>query len=59
MVSFVMDAKTERRNVGEISINRNYPEVFLKRLTWIFSARRIEFRIDLTHGAAPDCTIFL
>ncbi|KAI3775986.1 hypothetical protein L1987_45746 [Smallanthus sonchifolius] len=47
------EKNAEVRKIKDISIVREYPEVFPEDLPRIPPARRVEFLIDLTPGAAP------
>ncbi|GJZ32928.1 putative reverse transcriptase domain-containing protein [Tanacetum coccineum] len=46
--------KTGDKNLKDIPIVRNFPEVFLDDLSGLPPARKVEFHIDLIPGAMPD-----
>ncbi|GKD18515.1 hypothetical protein Tco_1207673 [Tanacetum coccineum] len=45
--------KSEKKRLEDVSIVRNFPEVFPEDLTGLPPTRQVEFQIDLIHGAAP------
>ncbi|GJU96802.1 putative reverse transcriptase domain-containing protein [Tanacetum coccineum] len=45
--------KSEEKRLEDVSIVRNFPEVFPEDLPGIPPARQVEFQIDLVPGAAP------
>nr|GEY49867.1 hypothetical protein [Tanacetum cinerariifolium] len=45
--------KSERKQLEDVPIVRNFPEVFPKDLSGIPPTRYVEFQIDLVPGAAP------
>ncbi|GKG07682.1 hypothetical protein Tco_0330651, partial [Tanacetum coccineum] len=45
--------KSEGKRLEDVPIVRDFPEVFLKDLSGIPSARQVKFQIDLVPGAAP------
>jgi hypothetical protein len=52
-LAYVLDAKKEKRDVEDVPIVREYPEVFPDDLTGLPPDRQVEFKIDLVPGAAP------
>ena len=52
-LAYVLDAKKEKRDVEDVPIVREYPEVFQDDLTGLPLDRQVEFKIDLVPGAAP------
>ncbi|XP_076921669.1 uncharacterized protein LOC143583177 [Bidens hawaiensis] len=49
----VVDTKAEGKNIEDIPIVRDYPEVFPEDLPGLLPQRQVEFRIDLGQDAAP------
>ncbi|GJU86937.1 putative reverse transcriptase domain-containing protein [Tanacetum coccineum] len=45
--------KSERKQIKDVPIIRDFPEVFTKNLPGLPPARPVEFQIDLIPGAAP------
>ncbi|GJS42401.1 hypothetical protein Tco_0567444 [Tanacetum coccineum] len=45
--------KSEEKRLEDVSIVREFPEVFLEDLPGLPPARQVEFQIDLVPGAAP------
>ncbi|GKG43878.1 hypothetical protein Tco_0482971, partial [Tanacetum coccineum] len=45
--------KSEGKRLEDVSIVRDFPEVFLEDLPGIPPDRQVEFQIDLIPGAAP------
>nr|GFC19918.1 reverse transcriptase domain-containing protein [Tanacetum cinerariifolium] len=45
--------KTEEKQLEDVSIVRDFPEVFLEHLSGISPTRQVEFQIDLIPRAAP------
>ncbi|GKE23764.1 putative reverse transcriptase domain-containing protein [Tanacetum coccineum] len=45
--------KSEKKRLEDVSIVRNFPEVFPEDLPSLPSTRQVEFQIDLIPGAAP------
>ncbi|GJU81013.1 putative reverse transcriptase domain-containing protein [Tanacetum coccineum] len=45
--------KSEEKRLEDVSIVRNFPEVFLEDLSGLPPTRQVEFQIDLILGAAP------
>nr|GEZ76650.1 hypothetical protein [Tanacetum cinerariifolium] len=45
--------KSEKKRFEDVSIVRNFPEVFLEDLLGLPLTRQVEFQIDLIPGAAP------
>ncbi|GKG10564.1 hypothetical protein Tco_0341964, partial [Tanacetum coccineum] len=45
--------KSERKQIADVQIVRDFPEVFLEDLPGLPPARPVEFQIDLIPGAAP------
>nr|GEX64263.1 hypothetical protein [Tanacetum cinerariifolium] len=45
--------KSQRKQLEDVSIVRDFPEVFLEDLSCIPPARQVEFQTDLVQGAAP------
>ncbi|GJX47175.1 putative reverse transcriptase domain-containing protein [Tanacetum coccineum] len=45
--------KSEERQLEDVPIVREFPEVFLEDLPGLLPARQVEFQIDLVPGAAP------
>ncbi|GKE62454.1 putative reverse transcriptase domain-containing protein [Tanacetum coccineum] len=45
--------KSEEKRLEDVSIDRDFPEVFPEDLPGILPARQVEFQIDLVPGAAP------
>ncbi|GJR58444.1 hypothetical protein Tco_1500606 [Tanacetum coccineum] len=48
-----MNAKVDELKVGDISVVRDFVDVFLEDLSGLPPQRQVEFRIDLVHGATP------
>ncbi|GJY79014.1 hypothetical protein Tco_0484815 [Tanacetum coccineum] len=47
----LMNAKVDEPKVGDISVVRDFVDVFLEDLSGLPPQRQVEFRIDLVHGA--------
>nr|GEV75776.1 putative reverse transcriptase domain-containing protein [Tanacetum cinerariifolium] len=47
------EEKSERKQLEDVPVVRDYPEVFPKDLSGLPTARPMEFQIDLIPGAAP------
>ncbi|GJU31425.1 reverse transcriptase domain-containing protein [Tanacetum coccineum] len=45
--------KSEEKRLEDVSIVKNFPEVFLEELPGLSPTRQVEFQIDLMPGAAP------
>nr|GEY44478.1 hypothetical protein [Tanacetum cinerariifolium] len=45
--------KSEKKQLKDVLIGRDFPEVFLEDLSGIPRARIVEFQIDLIHGVVP------
>ncbi|XP_024962102.1 uncharacterized protein LOC112502434 [Cynara cardunculus var. scolymus] len=52
-LAYTIDAKLEKKAIHDVSVVRDYPEVFPDELPRIPPERQVEFRIDLVPGAAP------
>ncbi|GJW99580.1 hypothetical protein Tco_0183494 [Tanacetum coccineum] len=48
-----VEDKSEEKRLEDVSIVREFPEVFPKDLHGLPPARQVEFQIDLVHSAAP------
>ncbi|GJX64626.1 hypothetical protein Tco_0298969 [Tanacetum coccineum] len=48
-----MNAKVDEPKVGDISVVRDFVDVFLEDLSGLPLHRQVEFRIDMVHGATP------
>ncbi|GKG54036.1 hypothetical protein Tco_0557559, partial [Tanacetum coccineum] len=46
-------AKEDEPKLGDMSIVRNFEDVFLEDLTGLPPQRQVKFRIDLVPGATP------
>ncbi|KAI3795824.1 hypothetical protein L1987_38484 [Smallanthus sonchifolius] len=53
ILALVADKSTEEKNLEDILIVREFPEVFPEDLPGLPPHRQVEFQIDLTPGAAP------
>ncbi|GKD13877.1 putative reverse transcriptase domain-containing protein [Tanacetum coccineum] len=49
----LMNAKVDEPKVGDISVVRDFVDVFPEDLSGLPPQRQVEFRIDLVHGATP------
>ncbi|KAJ9535693.1 hypothetical protein OSB04_un001154 [Centaurea solstitialis] len=49
----VLDVKKEKSMIGDIPVVRDFPEVFPEDLPGLPPDRQVEFRINLSPGAAP------
>ncbi|GJT91498.1 putative reverse transcriptase domain-containing protein [Tanacetum coccineum] len=49
----LMNAKVDELKVGDISVMRDFVDVFPKDLSGLPSQRQVEFRLDLIPGATP------
>ncbi|KAI3505957.1 hypothetical protein L1887_28299 [Cichorium endivia] len=54
-VAYVLDARVEKskQKAGDIPVVRDFPDVFPEDLPGLPPERQVEFKIDLTPGAAP------
>ncbi|GKC19536.1 putative reverse transcriptase domain-containing protein [Tanacetum coccineum] len=53
VISKKAEDKSEEKRLEDLSIVREFPEVFLEDLPGLPPARQVEFQIDLVPGAAP------
>ncbi|GJS39978.1 putative reverse transcriptase domain-containing protein [Tanacetum coccineum] len=51
--SFVMEKKADEKRLEDISVVKEFPDVFPEDLPGIPPVRQVEFQIDLIPGAAP------
>ncbi|GKB86151.1 putative reverse transcriptase domain-containing protein [Tanacetum coccineum] len=49
----VMEKKSDERRLEDISVVREFPEVFTENLPGLPLVRHVEFQIDLMNGSAP------
>ncbi|KAI3702719.1 hypothetical protein L6452_28470 [Arctium lappa] len=52
-LTYVLDAKKEKKGLESVPIVSEYPEVFPDELTTLPPDRQVEFRIDLVPGVTP------
>ncbi|GJR80271.1 putative reverse transcriptase domain-containing protein [Tanacetum coccineum] len=52
-VKHVVDKGAKVKNIQDVLVVRNHPEVFLEDLHGLPSPRQVEFQIDIVLGAAP------
>ena len=52
-LTYVVDAKLEKKGVTDVDVVREFPDVFPEDLPGLPPERQVEFHIDLTPGAAP------
>jgi hypothetical protein len=52
-VAQVGDTKEKEKEVKDVAVVRDFPDVFPKDLPGVPPSRQVEFRIDLIPGAAP------
>ncbi|KAJ9555926.1 hypothetical protein OSB04_010540 [Centaurea solstitialis] len=52
-LSYVIDTKLEKKEVADVDVVREFPDVFPEDLPGLPPERQVEFHIDLTPGAAP------
>ncbi|GJU07524.1 putative reverse transcriptase domain-containing protein [Tanacetum coccineum] len=52
-LAYVTENKSKENRLEDVSVIRNFPEVFPKELPGLPPPRQVEFRIDLVPGAAP------
>ncbi|GKE64099.1 hypothetical protein Tco_1518260 [Tanacetum coccineum] len=49
----LMNAKVDEPKLSDISVVRDFGDVFLEDLSGLTPQRQVEFRIDVVHGATP------
>ena len=52
-LAHVTEKKTEEKQLGDVPVVREFPEVFPEELPGLPPVRQVEFHIDLVPGAAP------
>ncbi|KAJ9555800.1 hypothetical protein OSB04_010414 [Centaurea solstitialis] len=52
-LAYVIDTKLEKKELADVNVVREFPDVFPEDLPGLPSERQVEFHIDLTPGAAP------
>ncbi|KAJ9557680.1 hypothetical protein OSB04_012294 [Centaurea solstitialis] len=52
-LAYVIDTKLEKKEVADVDVVREFPDVFPEDLPGLPPERQVEFHIDLTPGAAP------
>ncbi|KAJ9566249.1 hypothetical protein OSB04_002215 [Centaurea solstitialis] len=52
-LAYVIDTKLEKKELADVSVVRDFPDVFPEDLSGLPPERQVEFHIDLTPGAAP------
>ncbi|KAK9064954.1 hypothetical protein SSX86_016337 [Deinandra increscens subsp. villosa] len=53
ILAHVTEKKPKEKNIADVPVVREYPEVFPEDLPGLPPTRQVEFRIDLAPGAAP------
>ncbi|KAJ9553104.1 hypothetical protein OSB04_017149 [Centaurea solstitialis] len=51
--TYVIDTKLEKKEVADVDVVREFPDVFPEDLPGLPPKRQVEFHIDLTPGASP------
>ncbi|KAJ9551398.1 hypothetical protein OSB04_015443 [Centaurea solstitialis] len=52
-LAYVIDTKLEKKEIADVDVVREFPDVFPEDLPGLPPERQVEFHIDLTPGAAP------
>ncbi|KAJ9544902.1 hypothetical protein OSB04_024609 [Centaurea solstitialis] len=52
-LAYVIDTKLEKKEISDVEVVREFPDVFPEDLPGLPSECQVEFHIDLTPGAAP------
>ncbi|KAI3706808.1 hypothetical protein L6452_24787 [Arctium lappa] len=52
-LAYVIDAKLEKKKLEDVKVVREFPDVFPDDFPSLPPDRQVEFKIDLTPGAAP------
>ncbi|KAJ9566000.1 hypothetical protein OSB04_001966 [Centaurea solstitialis] len=52
-LAYVIDTKLEKKEIADVDVVRDFPDVFPEDLPGLPPERQVEFHIDLTPGAAP------
>ncbi|KAJ9540615.1 hypothetical protein OSB04_027121 [Centaurea solstitialis] len=52
-LAYVIDTKLEKKELADVNVVRDFPDVFPEDLPGLPPERQVEFHIDLTPGAAP------
>ncbi|KAJ9555770.1 hypothetical protein OSB04_010384 [Centaurea solstitialis] len=52
-LAYVIDTKLEKKELADVNVVREFPDVFPEDLPGLPPERQVEFHIDLTPGAAP------
>ncbi|GKE37057.1 putative reverse transcriptase domain-containing protein [Tanacetum coccineum] len=52
-LAHVMESKSKEKQIEDVPVIRDFPEVFLEELPGLPPPRQVEFQIDLVPGAAP------
>ncbi|KAJ9538872.1 hypothetical protein OSB04_031605 [Centaurea solstitialis] len=52
-LAYVIDTKLEKKEIADVDVVREFPDVFPEELPGLPPERQVEFHIDLTPGAAP------
>ncbi|XP_021975534.1 uncharacterized protein LOC110870664 [Helianthus annuus] len=53
ILALVTDTRPEEKNIDDLPVVREFPDVFPEELQGLPPHRQVEFHIDLTPGAAP------
>lgn len=52
-LAYIVDAKLEKKEIEDVEVVQDYPDVFPENLPGLPLERQVEFHIDLTPGVAP------
>ncbi|KAJ9553048.1 hypothetical protein OSB04_017093 [Centaurea solstitialis] len=55
-LAYVIDTKLEKKEVADVDVVREFPDVFPEDLPGLPPERQVEFHIDLTSGGGSDST---